>query len=85
MARNIKKNCAFLLGETNLRGTHMIKKTTGESAETGKQRSKLKLRYGELADEYAETREETARALGDDGRADQWERIKESLRPNDGD
>jgi hypothetical protein len=63
---------------------NMITKTTGEPSDTGEQRSKLKLRYGDLAEEYAETREEIARELGEDDRADQWEDIKKALGSNDG-
>ena len=45
--------------------------------------SKLKLRYGGSAADYAEVREETARGLGDIERADEWERVEEQLRSDD--
>lgn len=45
--------------------------------------SKLKLRYGDNAAEYADVREETARGLGDAERAKKWQRVEEQLRSGD--
>lgn len=45
--------------------------------------SKLKLRYGDSAAEYADVREATARGLGGRARAEEWERVEEQLRSDD--